>query len=43
MRALLIILAFGLAAALDLDGEWVMFKKSYNKMYKNDKEERYRY
>lgn len=42
MRALLIILAFGLAAALDLDGEWVMFKKSYNKMYKNDKEERYR-
>ena len=44
MRVLLLVaaLAVGLASALDLDAEWGTFKTTYNKLYKDAEEERYR-
>jgi len=42
MRVLLFVLALGLAYALDLDAEWMTFKKSYNKQYKDVEEESFR-
>lgn len=42
MRVALIVLALGLASALDLDAEWNIFKKTHNKVYKDANEERYR-
>ncbi|XP_076438778.1 cathepsin L-like [Babylonia areolata] len=42
MRALLLVLAVGLACGLDLDAEWETFKNSFNKVYKDAEEELYR-
>ncbi|KAL8615241.1 hypothetical protein ACOMHN_050282 [Nucella lapillus] len=42
MRVLLLVLAVGLTLGLDLDAEWVTFKKTFNKLYKNVEDEAYR-
>ncbi|KAL8615242.1 hypothetical protein ACOMHN_050283 [Nucella lapillus] len=42
MRVLLLVLAVGLTLSLDLDAEWVTFKKTFNKLYKNVEDEAYR-
>jgi len=42
MRVVLIVLALGLASALDLDAEWEAFKTSYGKNYMHAREETYR-
>jgi hypothetical protein len=42
MRAFVLVVLVGLAAALDLDAEWVNFKKAYDKQYKTVEEEKYR-
>lgn len=42
MRVLLLVLAVGLTFGLDLDAEWVTFKKTYNKLYRGVEEEFYR-
>merc|ERR1711963_983421 len=42
MRVLVLAVAIGLAASLDLDAEWSAFKKTHNKQYLGQEEELYR-
>lgn len=42
MRILLAVLALGLASALDINAEWTLFKKTYNKVYNDAEDEGYR-
>ncbi|KAL8615243.1 hypothetical protein ACOMHN_050284 [Nucella lapillus] len=42
MRVLLLVLAVGLTLGLDLDAEWMTFKKTFNKLYNNVEDEAYR-